>query len=487
MLKMVSSFVAVLGLAIVAGTPGQSQTASLTTLVSFNFTSGGAAPQAGLIADAKGNLFGTATYSGDTDNGIVFEIEKTASGYASIPTILVSFNGANGSLPYAGLIADANGNLFGTTNLGGANGFGTVFEIEKTATGYASTPTVLVSFNGTDGANPFAGVIADASGNLFGTTQIGGSNVLPNHSRGGTVFEIEKTASGYASTPTILYSFCAQGIRPEGCADGEWPVAGLLADANGNLFGTTDGGGANGLGTVFEIEKTASGYASTPTILVSFNGTDGANPFAGLIADASGNLFGTTSGGGANLLPSGAGAGTVFEIERTATGYAIAPTVLVSFNGTDGANPYAGLIADANGNLFGTTAFGGANDLGTVFKIEKTASGFASSPTVLANFNGANGSVPFQGGVIADPKGNLFGTTQYGGPNDAGTVFELQDTGFVTFPIFAGKRGTPNCVGVSMKALAQQYGGINNAAAARGYFSVSALQDAIRAFCRSSE
>src|SRR5215469_2995078 len=115
MLKMVSSLVAALGLAIAAGTPGQSQTPSLTTLVNFNFENGGAAPQAGLIADANGNLFGTATYGGETGNGIVFEIEKTASGYAGTPTILVNFNGANGSLPYAGLIADANGNLFGTT------------------------------------------------------------------------------------------------------------------------------------------------------------------------------------------------------------------------------------------------------------------------------------------------------------------------------------------------------------------------------------
>src|SRR6266852_2158886 len=146
----------------------------------------------------------------------------------------------------------------------------------------AANLTPLVSFNRTDGANPQAGLIADANGNLFGTTVFGGAN------RFGTVFEIAKTASGYATTPTILVSFCAQ----TNCADGAEPEAGLIADANGNLFGTTVFGGANGFGTVFEIAKTASGYASTPTVLVSFyaqtNCADGQLPRAGLIADANG-------------------------------------------------------------------------------------------------------------------------------------------------------------------------------------------------------
>src|SRR6266481_1304331 len=197
-------------------------------------------------------------------------------------TPLVSFNSTDGASPQAGLIADANGNLFGTTASGGANDGGTVFEIAKTAGGYASTPTVLVSFcaqtnsNYTDGANPVAGLIADANGNLFGTTEDGGAKGQ------GPVFEIAKTASGYATTPTILVSFCVQ----TNCADGQHPRAGLIADANGNLFGTTFEGGANDFGTVFEIAKTAGGYASTSTVLVSFNGTDGSFPDAGLIADA---------------------------------------------------------------------------------------------------------------------------------------------------------------------------------------------------------
>jgi hypothetical protein len=183
--------------------------------------------------------------------GTVFEILKTASGYASTPTTLVSFcllsNCADGYGPMAGLIADANGNLFGTTYVGGAfagrgccrSGYGTVFEIVKTASGYATTPTTLASFcslpNCADGAYPRAGLIADANGNLFGTTYEGGAGAYTKPPNGGTVFEIVKTASGYASTPTTLASFCSL----PNCADGNGPQAGLIADANGNLFGTT--------------------------------------------------------------------------------------------------------------------------------------------------------------------------------------------------------------------------------------------------------
>ena len=210
-----------------------------------------------------------------------------------------------------------------------------MFEIAKSAAVYASTPTTLVSFNGGDGANPYAGLITDAAGNLFGTTLNGGASEV------GTVFEIAKTAAGgYATTPTTLVSFNG--------GDGANPAAGLIADAGGNLFGTTGSGGASGYGTVFEIAKTAvGGYATTPTTLVSFNGGDGANPQAGLITDAAGDLFGTTGSGGAS------GNGTVFEIAKSVAGYASTPTTLVSFNGGDGANPFAGLVWVHFGGLAG--------------------------------------------------------------------------------------------------------------------------------------
>ncbi|HZZ25509.1 MAG TPA: choice-of-anchor tandem repeat GloVer-containing protein [Roseiarcus sp.] len=332
-------------------------TLTLTTLVSFNGANG--AGPGSLIADANGDIFGTTALGGANEDGTVFEIPKTAGGYASTPTTLVSTLEA----PERSLIADANGDLFGTTADGGANGLGSVVEIAKTAGGYASTPTTLVSFNGTNGEFPEGSLIVDSNGDLFGTALQGGAN-------DGTVFEIVKSAGGYASMPTTLDSF--------NVADGVDPQAGLIADANGDLFGTTALGGANGDGTAFEIAKTAGGYASMPTTLVSFNETNGGDPIASLIADANGDLFGTTAGGGANE------GGTVFEIAKTAGGYASMPTTLVSFNDANGELPEGGLIADANGDLFGTTDGGGANGDGGVFEIAKTAGGMPARPPRLS-------------------------------------------------------------------------------------------------------
>jgi len=497
MRRIVSSLVAVIGLAIVAVPPAQTRAANLLPLVSFNGANG-LSPRGELIADAKGNLFGTTFLGSSNDHGTVFEIVKNSGGYASTPTTLVNFcslaNCADGEDPVAGLIADAKGNLFGTTQFGGAYGRGTVFEIAKTASGYASTPTILVSFcalaNCADGAAPSGGLVFDSDGNLFGTTRDGGVNAS---AFSGTVFEIAKTPRGYASTPIILVNFCSLA----NCADGAAPQATLIADPKGNLFGTTTEGGANGAGTVFEIIKTHHRYASIPTTLVSFcslpNCADGRVPFGSLIADAKGNLFGTTAGG--PFLIEMGGAGTVFEIVKTAGGFASTATTLVNFcslgsslaNCADGKHPMGGLIADAKGNLFSTTSGGGADDGGTVFEVAKTAGGYASTPTTLVNFcslaNCADGEDPLAG-LIADAKGNLFGTTNVGGANNSGTVFEVTDSGFV---IFAGRPGKPNCFGQSVSALARQYGGLNNAAEALGYSSVRELQKAILEFCEPDE
>ena len=389
---------------------------TLTTLVNFNGTNG-LFPYAGLIADDGGDLFGTTHSGGTSTTGTVFEIVNTSTGYATTPTILLNFNGTNGQYPVAGLIADAAGDLVGTAQTGGAYGYGTVFEIANTGTGYATTPAILLSFNGANGADPAAGLIADPAGDLFGTTYYGGE------SGAGVVFEIANTGTGYASTPTTLVSF--------NFTNGNYPSAGLIADAAGDLFGTTYLGGASYVagrsiygsdGTVFEIANTSTGYASTPTTLVSFNDTNGANPDAGLIADAAGDLFGTTYAGGANSD------GTVFEIANTGSGYASTPTILLNFNGTNGAIPDAGLIADAAGNLFGTTSAGGASSDGTVFEIANTGTGYAGTPTILLSFNGTNGANP-QAGLTADAAGDLFGTTS-GGASGGGTAFELTDTGF---------------------------------------------------------
>ena len=224
------------------------------------------------------------------------------------------------------------------------------------------------------------------------------------------MFEIVKTPTGYASAPTTLVSF--NGVN------GNSPDTALAIDANGDLFGTTSDGGASGGGTAYEIAKTASGYASAPTTLASFNAPELSTLQGSLIFDASGDLFGTRGDGGRS------GYGSVFEIAKTASGYANTPTTLVSFNTANGATPHGGLTADGNGDLFGTTETGGANDDGTIYEIVKTAFGYANTPTTLASFDGANG-ITSDTTLIADANGDLVGTAVSGGPSNDGTVFEL--------------------------------------------------------------
>ena len=325
-------------------------------------------------------------------------------------------DGTDGINPPADLIFDTAGNLYGTTYEGGDYNYGTVFELTPTAGG-GWTEKVLHSFNnnGTDGYYPLAGLIFDAAGNLYGTTWHGGTY---NELGGGTVFELTPTAGG-GWTETVLHSF-GNG------ADGIGPEAGLIFDAaKVNLYGTTAGGGSYSVGTVFELTPTAGG-GWTETVLYSFNdnGTDGWESLAGLIFDAAGNLYGTTWAGGTY------GGGTVFEL-TPAGGWT--EKVLHSFSwiGTDGFWPYAGLIIDAAGNLYGTTGAGGPSGWGMVFELTPTAGG-GWTEKMLHSFpydNGTDGSQPVAG-LIFDAVGNLYGTTEYGGTysncyGGCGTVFEL--------------------------------------------------------------
>jgi len=347
---------------------------TFTMLASFDFING-ANPFDSLIADANGNLYGTTYYGGTNGGwGTVFQV---AGGTHSLST-LIAFDGTNGASPIAGLVADANGNLYGTAGR-------VVF---KVASG-THTLTTLATFTGGNGDDPQRAMIIDANGNLYGTTYDGGTDTV------GTVF---KVAAG-THTLTTLVSFNG--------SNGKHPVASLLADTSNNLYGTTTTGGTGGSGTVFKIAADTNVLSE----LASFDGTNGATPFGGLIADANGNLYGTTTSGGAN------GFGTVFEI--AADTHQI--LTLATFDKANGANPYAGLIADVNGNLYGTTAYGGTHDDGTVFEVANDAN---HTLTTLFSFDGVNGSEPF-GGLIADPKGNLYGTTDYGGLSNNGTVFEL--------------------------------------------------------------
>ena len=296
--------------------------AALITLASFAGPNGDQPYDTVLVADAAGNLFGVTFGGGAFGNGTVFEVAKTSTGYAGIPATVVSFNGSDGDTPRGGLIVDAAGNLIGTTVAGGAFNNGTVFEIARTSTGYAGAPTILVSFHDLGGNVLTGNLLADAEGNLIGTMSYGGTTGA------GIVFEIARTSTGYASTPVTLVNF--DGSNRE-------PVNGLVADAAGNLFGTSAEGGTSNEGTVFEIARTATGYASAPTTLASLGNTSG-EPAGGLVADAGGNFFGTTAYGGTY------NGGTVFEVARTATGYASTPTTLVSFSDASG-GPSGDLVA----------------------------------------------------------------------------------------------------------------------------------------------
>jgi len=393
--------------------------------VLHNFNgSDGSASQAGLIFDAAGNLYGT-TYTGGTYNdGTVFELSPSAGGGWS-ETVLHSFDpdGSDGLFPQSGLIFDAAGNLYGTTIGGGTYDYGTVFELSPTPGG-GWTERVLYSFgNGTDGAYPFyAGVIFDAGGNLYGTTSSGGTYNCQGNGGCGTVFKLSPTVGG-AWTETVLYNF-GNGT------DGYSPWAGLILDAAGNLYGTTAFGGTNndcinfqyhGCGTVFELSPTAGG-GWTETVLHNFGYTDGAIPIAALIFDAAGNLYGTTEGGGSYTND-----GTVFELSPVVGG-GWTETVLYSFNERDsgGYGPAAGtLVFDATGSLYGTVYNGGVYFGGTAFEL--TPTGGVWTETVLYSFGYEAGS---WAGLIFDGAGNLYGTTWYGGTNQCGqstcgTVFEL--------------------------------------------------------------
>ncbi len=353
---------------------------TLSTLAPFNGTNG-QDPYAALITDSSGNLYGTTQQGGTSNFGAVFELAKGSH----MITTLASFNGTNGQYPYAGVIRDSSGNLYGTTYEGGASNSGTVFELAKGS----GTITTLASFNGTNGSFPEAGLILDGSGNLYGTTGFGGA------SDDGTVFEV---AHG-SGTITTLASF--------NDANGRAPFGALILDSSGNLYGTTFNGGAfGGAGTVFELAK----GSGTITTLASFNGTDGSNPIGALILDSSGNLYGTAELGGASSD------GTVYELAHGS--HTI--TTLASFNGSNGSFPQGSVIMDSSGNLYDTTAYGGASNFGTVFELAHGS----HTITTLASFNGTNGQDPF-GGVILGSSGNLYGTTQQGGASGDGAVFEL--------------------------------------------------------------
>jgi uncharacterized repeat protein (TIGR03803 family) len=306
---------------------------TLTTLYSFCAQSGcsdGAEPQATLVQDTDGYLYGTTFILGANGGGTVFKI--SLGGELTTLYNFCSQSGcSDGNGPAAPLVQGTNGNLYGTTLFGGDANNGTVFKI--TPSGMLTT---LHIFDGTDGSAPEAGLVQATDGNFYGTTNQGGAN------GGGTVFKI--TPSG---TLTTLYNFCSLS----GCTDGEAPLAGLVEGKDGNFYGTATQGGANGYGTVFKITPTG-----TLTTLYSF-GPFG-YPEATLVLATDGNFYGTTASGGTE------GDGTIFSITPSGE-----ETTLHTFDGTDGAFPAAALVQDTNGTFYGTAPLGGANSDGTVFSL----------------------------------------------------------------------------------------------------------------------
>jgi uncharacterized repeat protein (TIGR03803 family) len=341
-----------------------------------------------------------------------------AEAYSILHNFTASF--PDRGLPLASLILDADGNLYGTTR------DGTVFKLKTDGTGYTILHNFIVY---PDGVEPFASLILDVAGNLYGTTRYGGAANF------GTVYTLKTDGTGF----TILHSF--SGIDN----DGAYPLASLILDAAGNLYGTTSQGGLGDCycGTVFTLKTDGTGF----TGLYSFTGSafsDGAYPRASLILDAGGNLYGTTVNGGLGGCSS-LGCGTVFTLKTDGTGY----TVLRFFNGgsSDGSQPWASLILDAGGNLYGTTltdGLGAGAGCGTVFTLKTDGTGY----TILRFFNGGSSDGCQPGAsLILDAGGNLYGTTGVGGPGSVegcfggcGTVFKLKTdgTGYTILHFFAG-------------------------------------------------
>jgi uncharacterized repeat protein (TIGR03803 family) len=404
----------------VTAVPAAAQTETALYTFGSNGTTDGSNPYSGLTFDSAGNLYGATDDGGVYGPGAVFELSPAAGG-GWTEKVLHSFHGSphDGENPSgAGLILDASGNLYGTTAYGGQGtcNCGTVYELSPAAGG-GWTEKLLHSFTttGEDGQIPLAaGLVLDAAGNLYGTTQNGGVATCEEYNNVqtcGTVFELSPTAEG-RWMEKILHRFNNNG------RDGYYPTSRLVFDTAGNLYGTTGAGGMWGAGTVFELKPTSTG-AWDEAVLHDFGNGQTGSPYAGVILDASGNLYGATYEGGTHQD------GTIFELTPAAGGH-WTETLLYSFVGgtADACQPFGGVIFDTAGNLYGAGYQCGATNSGAVFELSPVAGGGWSEEVLYDFSRDANGWQPF-GGVILDSSGNLYGTTVEGGINNNGTVYEI--------------------------------------------------------------
>jgi uncharacterized repeat protein (TIGR03803 family) len=383
--------------------PGAWAQGKYKTLYKFKGGKDGNGPWAGLIFDAAGNLYGTTLYGGAHKVGTVFELSPGATG-GWTESVLYSFTGgADGRMSGsgAGLVFDGAGNLYGTAGAGGAYGQGVAFELTPTSSGWAES--VLYSFTGgADGGGPYAGLIFDTAGNLYSTTWGGGR---PDCGCG-VVFKLAPTSSGW--NESVLYSFGPDGQNSD---------AELMFDGAGLLYGVAWYGGTYGNGNVFKLTPTSSGEW-TESALHQFKGDkDGAHPRAGLIFDSVGNLYGTA----ANEYTSGYG--IVLKLVPNSDGSWTKQTLHQFTGGKDGANPYVAVTFDSAGNLYGATNDGGAYGYGVVFKLTPTSTG-GWTYRVLHGFRDAPGADP-RGDLVVDGSGNIYGTTYGDGSKTFGSVFEI--------------------------------------------------------------
>jgi len=371
----VMTFLVVLGLAAVE----QAQT--FTTLYDFSGGSDGGNPDAAVIQDPAGNLYGTTGSGGSSGpNGVVFKLDTAGN-----ETVLHTFSGLDGQNPDAPLVRDRAGNIYGTTYWGGSNEWGTVFKIDT-----RGRERVLYGFtHGPNGCNPFQGLVADEAGNFYGTTTGCGS---ANY---GTIFKIDRVGKF-----TLLHSFAGSP------SDGAEPAYGhLTMDDSGNLYGLTSGGGAYSYGALYKLSK-----SGTLALLYSFKGglKDGCGPQGSVVQGKAGNLYGTTGGCGSNKY------GTIWKVSKTGK-----ETILHNFAGGsgDGCYPVAGVTRDRKANLYSVTGECGANGYGALYKL--SAKG---KLTLLHSFDQSDGDYP-AGEVLRTDEGALFGTVLQGGDYNAGTVW----------------------------------------------------------------
>jgi uncharacterized repeat protein (TIGR03803 family) len=379
-------------------------------LYRFKGGSDGAGPTGGLVFDLAGNLYGTTQFGGQSANcngcGTAFKLTPNPDGSWTekiIYNFCSSVNCADGAGPQASLIFDTAGNLYGTTRAINNIQKGVVFELIPNPDG-SWTEKVLHTFTDSpDGSLP-AGLIFDTAGNLYGTTENGGAG-------NGTVFKLTVNSDG-SWTESLLYSFA-------GSHDGAFPVAGVIFDAAGNLYGTTAGGGASGYGSVFNLRPNSDG-SWTKSTLYSFTGhKDGAMPLAGLAFDAAGSLYGTTVLGGSKDW------GVIFTLVRNSNGWG--EKVLHNFEDNPAANPQASMIFDATGNLYGTTGnnWNNAAGYGAVFELTPESGGLWGA-RILHAFQDKPAGNPFDS-LVLDAAGILYGTAANcgGAYKCSGVVFEI--------------------------------------------------------------